>query len=247
MGEMVLGYYRENLPLVIIRPTMITSTYKEPFPGWIEVMYRTLDSYGKGKVKCLPANPNTILDLIPADMVVNAMIVAMVANANQHSSDPKIYHVGSSRRNAIKLSNIRNFGCPCFTKNPLTDKKGKAIKVSKFIMLDKWSKFRRYMAIRYLLPLKGLKLMNSVLFQYYKGITTDSDRKLKLVMRLAELYKPYMFFKGIFDDTNSERLRMTMRESKLEVDAVNFDPNCIDWEDYMMNIHIPGLVTYVVR
>ncbi|KAL5763784.1 hypothetical protein ACOSQ2_016378 [Xanthoceras sorbifolium] len=250
MGEMVLGYYREILPLVIIRPTIITSTYKEPFPGWIESL-RTLDSvvigYGKGKVKCLPANPNTIIDLIPADMVVNAMIVAMVANANQHSSDPIIYHVGSSRRNAIKLSNIRDFGYPYFTKNPLTDKKGKAIKVRKFIMLDKWSKFRRYMAIRYQLPLKGLKLMNSVLFQYYKGITTDSDRKLKLVMRLAELYKPYMFFEGIFDDTNSERLRMTMRESKLEVDAFNFDPNCIDWKDYMINIHIPGLVTYVVR
>ncbi|KAL5765528.1 hypothetical protein ACOSP7_016145 [Xanthoceras sorbifolium] len=251
MGEMVLGYYRENLPLVIIRPTMITSTYKEPFPGWIKGL-RTLDSvvigYGKGKVKCLPANPNTILDLIPADMVVNAVIVAMVANANQqYSSEPIIYHVGSSRRNAIKLSNIRDFIYRYFTENPLTDKKGKAIKVSKFILLDKWSKFRRYMAIRYLLPLKGLKLMNSVLFQYYKGITTDSDRKLKFVMRLAELYKPYMFFKGIFDDTNSERLRMTMRESKLEVDAFNFDPNCIDWEDYMMNIHIPGLVTYVVR
>lgn len=31
-----MGNYRENLPLVIIRPTMITSTLAEPFPGWIE-------------------------------------------------------------------------------------------------------------------------------------------------------------------------------------------------------------------
>jgi len=36
MGEMLMGKYRENLPLVIIRPTMITSTIAEPFPGWIE-------------------------------------------------------------------------------------------------------------------------------------------------------------------------------------------------------------------
>ena len=36
MGEMLLGQFNQNLPLVIIRPTMVTSTYKEPFSGWIE-------------------------------------------------------------------------------------------------------------------------------------------------------------------------------------------------------------------
>ncbi|MCE0480892.1 hypothetical protein HAX54_038120 [Datura stramonium] len=36
MGEMLLGHYKENLQLIIIRPTIITSTFKEPFPGWIE-------------------------------------------------------------------------------------------------------------------------------------------------------------------------------------------------------------------
>ncbi|KAK1558754.1 hypothetical protein Q3G72_006187 [Acer saccharum] len=252
MGEMLLGSNKENIPLVIIRPAIITSTYKEPFPGWIEG-FRTVDSviigYGKGKVKCLPANPDTIIDLIPADMVVNAMITAMVTNTNQHSSDPIIYQVGSSMRNAVKLSNISDFMCRYFTKSPLCNKNGKPIKVSYLIFLGTWAKFRRYMAIRYLLPLKGLKLMNSILFQHYKGVTADSDRKLKLVMRLAEFYKPYMFFKGVFDDTNSERLQMTIRETKSEevLDAFNFDPTCIDWEDYMMNTHIPGLVTHVVR
>lgn len=36
MGEMVVNDQRDNLPLIIIRPSIITSTYKEPFPGWIE-------------------------------------------------------------------------------------------------------------------------------------------------------------------------------------------------------------------
>lgn len=33
MGEMVLGDFT---PLVIIRPTIVTSTFKQPFPGWLE-------------------------------------------------------------------------------------------------------------------------------------------------------------------------------------------------------------------
>jgi len=36
MGEMQLVHHKENVPLIIIRPTMVTSTLKDPFPGWIE-------------------------------------------------------------------------------------------------------------------------------------------------------------------------------------------------------------------
>ena len=36
MGEMLVGKFKGDLPLVIVRPTIVTSTFKEPFPGWIE-------------------------------------------------------------------------------------------------------------------------------------------------------------------------------------------------------------------
>ncbi|XP_070023462.1 fatty acyl-CoA reductase 3-like [Nicotiana sylvestris] len=36
MGEMLLGHLKEDLQLIILRPTIISSTYKEPFPGWTE-------------------------------------------------------------------------------------------------------------------------------------------------------------------------------------------------------------------
>nr|ACJ83733.1 unknown [Medicago truncatula] len=35
MGEMLVGTMKEKLSIVIVRPTIITSTYKEPFPGWV--------------------------------------------------------------------------------------------------------------------------------------------------------------------------------------------------------------------
>jgi fatty acyl-CoA reductase len=36
MGEMLVGHLKEDLSVVIIRPTIVTSTYEEPFPGWVE-------------------------------------------------------------------------------------------------------------------------------------------------------------------------------------------------------------------
>lgn len=36
MGEMMIDTMREDIPVVIIRPSIIESTCKEPFPGWME-------------------------------------------------------------------------------------------------------------------------------------------------------------------------------------------------------------------
>ena len=36
MGEMLVVNLKDNVPLIIVRPAVVTSTWKEPFPGWIE-------------------------------------------------------------------------------------------------------------------------------------------------------------------------------------------------------------------
>ncbi|KAF3455096.1 hypothetical protein FNV43_RR05544 [Rhamnella rubrinervis] len=251
MGEMCAGEAKDELPIVIIRPAMVTSTYKEPFPGWIEGL-RTVDSvivgYGKGKVTCFLASPTLVFDLIPADMVVNAMMVAMVSHAKDKKGSGIIYHVGSSMRNPINITMLRNFTFKYFVENPLINKlDGKPIKVVTGSLLPNMAAFRIYMLIRFIIPLLVLQLVNVAFFQYFEDLYKNSKKKINLVIRLVELYRPYLLFKGIFDDINSEKLRVKARESCIEVDAFNFDPKTIDWEDYIMNVHIPGLKKYVIR
>lgn len=36
MGEMLIDEMRDDIPVVIIRPSVIESTFKDPFPGWME-------------------------------------------------------------------------------------------------------------------------------------------------------------------------------------------------------------------
>lgn len=36
MGEMMIESEREDIPIVIVRPSVIESTIKEPIKGWIE-------------------------------------------------------------------------------------------------------------------------------------------------------------------------------------------------------------------
>ena len=50
-----------------------------------------------------------------------------------------------------------------------------------------------------------------------------------------------------FDDSNTEKLRVAARESYVDAHLFDFDPKCIDWEDYIMNTHIPGLTKYSMK
>ncbi|CAN4108085.1 unnamed protein product [Withania somnifera] len=195
MGEMLLGNFKEDLQLIILRPTIILSTYKEPFPGWIEGL-RTIDTfivgYGKGKQKVGMAGRETIADV----------------------------------------------------KNPWIDTRGKTVKVKKFHLLDSMDSLHKYMAIHYIPSLKILNWANFILCQYLQGPLTSLQRRINRAIRLAELYRPYAFFKGRFDDTNAEMLRVATRESNAG-DTFDFDPRTIHWGKYLTEAHIPGLVKHI--
>ncbi|CAJ2660152.1 unnamed protein product [Trifolium pratense] len=251
MGEMLVETSKRNMPVVIVRPTIVTSTYREPFPGWVEGI-RTIDSivvaYGKGKLTSFLADLDAVFDVIPADMVVNAIIVTMMAHANQPSDDHVIYHVGSSVRNPITYRIFREYNFKYFTVKPWINRDGKPVKVARGTMFNNLASFRRYIFIRYLLPLKVLELINKLMCQYFQGICLDLNRKINTVMRLVDLYLPYLFFNGIFDDMNTQRLLSAAKQQEdVEIDLFYFDPQIIDWEDYFMNIHIPGIFKYALK
>ncbi|KAJ8551985.1 hypothetical protein K7X08_028428 [Anisodus acutangulus] len=250
MGEMLLGHYKENLQLVIIRPTIITSTYKEPFPGWIEGV-KTVDSfilaYGKGLMNFSFGDPNSNIDAIPGDMVVNSILAAIIAHIgrNQHSSFQElIYHISSSGRNPLKSSDIRLFMFHYFTKNPWINKDGNIIKVGMPTLFSSMDSFRKYISTYYWPFLKILELANLLSWRRFDKTYKDLKRKIDMAIRLSELYKPYLLFYGSFDDANTERLRMAMKESNMD-DVLNFDPSCIKWDDYFMKTHLPGAVKHI--
>ncbi|KAL9322678.1 hypothetical protein ACSQ67_010731 [Phaseolus vulgaris] len=248
MGEMMVGTTKGNMNVVIVRPTIVTSTYREPFPGWIEGL-RTIDSlvvaYGRGKITCFLGDIKAVFDLIPADMVVNAIMVSMVAHANQPSDI--IYHVGSSVANPVRYLNIREYGERYFMKKPWINKDGTAVKVGKITIMSSIASFHKYMYIRYQLPLKGLELVNAASCHYFQETCLDLNRKIRSIMRLVDLYKSYLFFNGVFDDMNTEKLLYKAREGGVETELFYFDPKVIDWEDYFMNIHFPGIIKYAFK
>ena len=63
--------------LSVVRPAIIESSLRHPFPGWIDG-YKVADplimAYAKGALPEFPGLPDSVLDVTPVDFVVNAIV-----------------------------------------------------------------------------------------------------------------------------------------------------------------------------
>ncbi|KAL0756259.1 hypothetical protein Bca101_093927 [Brassica carinata] len=108
-----LGMERGDLPVVIIRPSIIESSYKEPFPGWLQGIRMSAPlilAYGKDHIADMWGDYKSSCDIIPVDMVANATIAAM-AKHGCGVSEMKAYNVtsSSSHANLLRLGELMDF------------------------------------------------------------------------------------------------------------------------------------------
>ncbi|XP_046613172.1 fatty acyl-CoA reductase wat-like [Neodiprion virginianus] len=113
VAEDVIRRNSHSLPVCIVRPSIVISTYKEPIAGWIDNVYGATGvvlGAAIGLLRTLHCDPEGIADMIPADFVVNNIIVAAwdiaearTTNVNNADSskipetdEPPIYNVVSS-------------------------------------------------------------------------------------------------------------------------------------------------------
>ncbi|KAH9326773.1 hypothetical protein KI387_006951, partial [Taxus chinensis] len=194
MGEMLINNGRGDLPVVIVRPSVIESTYSDPFPGWMEgnrMMDPIILYYGKGQLCGFLADPNGVLDVVPADMVVNATLAAMAKHAGKPGLD--VYHVGSSVANPLKFGELARLVTQHFKSNPYLDNKGKPVTVKKLQLFKDLEDFSTNMwsHISNVLPIKGSN--GSSRLEKHKRICAKSIEQAKY---LANIYKPYTFYQG---------------------------------------------------
>ncbi|KAM0901616.1 hypothetical protein ACQ4PT_019867 [Festuca glaucescens] len=250
MGEMLLGQLHGAIPVVILRPSIITSIFRDPVPGWMQGT-RTIDTiiigYAKQNLSCFLADLELTMDVIPGDMVANAMMAAMVAHSGEEGAEV-MYHTTSSLRNPAPYGVLYESGRRHFYENPRLGKDGRVIPTKEMHFFKTIASFHLYMLVKYKLPLEILHLVNLLLCGLFSQLYEDLNRKYKFVVHLVDVYGPFAFFRGCFDDMNLERLRLTMAATTgPEEDLFNFDPKTIDWNEYFYKIHIPGILKYVLK
>lgn len=77
IAEDTVRQYSTEIPICIVRPSIVTSTYNEPLPGWINNLYGAVGvvmGSAIGLLHSLHCTPENLADLVPADYVISHVI-----------------------------------------------------------------------------------------------------------------------------------------------------------------------------
>ncbi|XP_021283137.1 fatty acyl-CoA reductase 2 [Herrania umbratica] len=247
MGEMMINNMRGEIPVVIIRPSVIESTCKEPFPGWMEgnrMMDPIVLCYGKGQLTGFLVDPNGVLDVVPADMVVNATLAAIARHGMTPKPDINIYHIASSVVNPLVFQDLARLLYEHYNSSPFLDSKGSPIHVPSMKLFNSMEDFSAHLW-RDATQRTGLTAVASWSGKLSQKLETICRKSVEQAKYLANIYEPYTFYGGRFDNSNTERLMEIMSEE--EKRNFGFDVESIDWKDYIKNVHIPGLRRHVMK
>ncbi|KAF9385807.1 cyclin-dependent kinase inhibitor far1 [Podila verticillata] len=102
-----------DLPIVIVRPSIVTAAVQEPVPGWVEgiaAANKAVVSCALGQVQEWIGQTSKKTDLIPVD-IVSKIILLSATTADRTLTRPPIYHVGTSTLNPITWGRFGSYLC----------------------------------------------------------------------------------------------------------------------------------------
>ncbi|KAF6210890.1 hypothetical protein GE061_014002 [Apolygus lucorum] len=104
MAEALVSEEAENLPISIVRPSIVTGAWQEPFPGWVDNISGItgiMMEIGRGTIRSIICNEKYLVDIIPVDIVVDTLIVAAWQTANCRKNSVTVYNCTSGSLNPI--------------------------------------------------------------------------------------------------------------------------------------------------
>jgi alcohol-forming fatty acyl-CoA reductase len=244
LGEQALMETKGDVPVNIVRPSIIESALAEPRPGWIRgfrMAEPVLISYARGLLKQFPGVPEGTIDVIPVDIVV-AAIIAVAAIGPEA---PLITQVASGGINALKYGTLIDNVSAYFTAHPLYDAEGQPIvvpewqfpargKVQRQLKRAKTIATKAERALQ-TLPLRGTQATWAAKLEERR---LDIERAFEYV----ELYGLYTECEAVYQVVNLMMMWDTLPAEDKR--SFNFDPRSVDWPTYINTIHLPSIVQH---
>ena len=244
MAEHAVVELHGDMPLSIVRPSIIESALEEPFPGWLEgfrMAEPLILAFGRGILRDFSGLPDSLLDIIPADYVVNT-VLAVAANPPP-GDKPRVYHAASGSRNPLRFRQMTDQATKYFEAHPLRDRYGQAIGTPNWTFPTRGElSARASTALRFVEAaqwvVERLPLGASVA-QVSDDLNAERER-LDRGLNLIQLYGVYTEVDCIFDTRNVMAIWDGVPAAERK--KFPFDPALYDWNHYFQDVHFPTVV-----
>lgn len=247
MAEMAITDTRGEIPVTIVRPSIIESSWAEPFPGWIRgfrMAEPVIIGFGRGLLTDFPGSPESILDAIPVDLVVASIIGAAAAGPFNEDGHPHVLQAASGAVNPFRMAQFHAWTTEFFRNNPIYDDYDQPIappqwtfpskdKVTRQLYRARTGLERASWGMRQL-PVRGKRAM----------IAADIDERrenLERAIGYVDLYGKYVVCEAQY---RCDNLLAVFESLDPEDQATfNMDPRVVDWRTYAYDIHLPSVLT----
>lgn len=233
-----------GLPLTILRPSIVESALTVPYPGWIDG-FKMADpiilAFGRGALPEFPGIPEGILDVIPVDLVVAAMLA--VAATPPEPAEHRYFHVSSGGRNPLFFRDIYTIGREYFEADPLPGDEGRGspklplwefpgvIKVERMLRTGEKLVDLADKAVKYLPRNESVRKL---------ATRIDKDRaRVEFMRRYSDLYGAYTEAEVIY--TDDKTLALYDGLPKTDRERFVFDSSVVDWHHYLFDVHCPAI------
>ena len=245
LGERALAESRGDVPVTVVRPSIIESALAEPKPGWIRgfrMAEPVIISYARGLLTQFPGVPEGIVDVIPVDLVV----AAIVSCAAQPPADtPPIVQVASGSSNPLRYRRLIDMIEGYFTEHPIFDNTGQPIAVPEWKFPVR-GKVEAQLARAKTVIGKAERVLGSVPLrgkQAEMSATLETRKEeVERALTYVELYGAYAECEAVY--TVHNLLEMWDGLDQSDRDTFCFDPRVVDWTHYATGIHLPSVVEH---
>ena len=251
LGEQLVLAARDKIAATVVRPSVIESALCDPLPGWNQGVNTSAPlTYLAGRgYRFYPAKGELVLDVIPVDLAAHAIVPVLAALLLKRHQP--IYQLCTSdvnplpMRRLVELTALGNRRDHRLHGGPM----GKLAPHLEAVVVS----HNTYELVSQRIP--AMLKQTAALARSVLGDSSSPVRKFaqqvdricegaQLARSLVEVYRPYIQdLVYTFHGRNIRELYASLASG--DADRHPYHPDRIDWTDYWINIHLPGLRRHI--
>ncbi|XP_012263712.2 fatty acyl-CoA reductase 1-like [Athalia rosae] len=242
LAEDLVSKWSKSLPIVIVRPSIVSASWKEPQPGWVDNFNgptALVVGTGKGLLKTMYGRDNISVDLIPVDVCINAFIAAAWEMGSRKSgklkSDVLVYNCVSSPFKPLTWNGFINFMSPYLVKYAMND----AFMAPEMTMTTS--------RVKHVLTNFAYQAVPATIADFFIWFSGGQPKFKRYQSKLNQMVAMLEFFTShewVFRGNNLQQLNSKLSASDRE--RFDFDMTKMDWDSYASSYYL-GIRRYVIK
>ncbi|KAF5284639.1 hypothetical protein FQR65_LT13470 [Abscondita terminalis] len=224
-----------DLPVAIVRPSIIIGTSEEPVPGWVDNYTGATGVFVGaflGVIRTLNCNFDKVADLVPVDYVANCLLAA-ASKVNRDNIE--IYNCTTSHENPITWRNCFEYGTRYAEKMP------SVMQIWHFFFVPCGNVY--FSRILHLL----LHVAPAYVVDFFAFCLGKKRQLVKSYEKIGKFLDVLAFFSTrgwVFYNTNTQKLWKSL--SEYDRSLYRFDVAALNWDDYFRSFVLGGRL-YLVK